>query len=78
MFELDGTVTAGEFSDRKNEIASRVAVNWVIAGVVPPSQLGVKQTLMELDMTELQALPAKSHLMKEEFGLPLIYRLSGI
>lgn len=70
-------VSLEQLAEMKNNIASQVVANWVIAGKVKCYELGIKQPLLQLNMPELYQLLIESHWMKEANTVLLADRLKN-
>ena len=75
--DLKGTKTLKEYNEWRDNLACRIMLNWVKAGVINSCQLGLKEPLLQLELNELILLFLESLLLMRKYGLPLAYRLDG-
>jgi hypothetical protein len=66
------------YETQREDIACRIVVNLVSAGVISVADLSIRKLIEPLPMRELLELLCTSHEAKEQYGLPLVYRMSGI
>jgi hypothetical protein len=76
--ESEGSIGLAAFEEHRHDIACHIVMNLVLAGEIRTTDLGLVSNFERMPLDELIQVLCRSHELREEQGLPLVYRMNGI